>query len=227
MAIDRWGGSNALSKITIVKPVGGPLLPGSSMALTEDELAALPGYGRDPEKVRAEAKKLLAEAGVTDLKFKLINRSVNHPFTPVGVYVIDQWRRIGVTAEHQQLEVSLQKSAIANGQFQVALDAFCADSDDAKPLLVTYLSKARSPRNMARNKSPEIDALYDKFNAALNEADQKKIAGDLQRTIITEANSVPVIWYSRIVAHVPQLKGWKILPTHFANQDLTDVWLDQ
>ena len=108
------------------------------------------------------------------------------------MYVIDQWRRIGVTAEHQQLEVSLQKSTIANGQFQVALDAFCADSDDAKPLLVTYLSKARSPRNMARNKSPEIDALYDKFNAALTEADQKKLAGDLQRTIITESNSVPV-----------------------------------
>ena len=51
---------------------------------------------------------------------------------------------------------------------------------------VTYLSKERSPRNMARNNSPEIDALYDKFNAALTEADQKKLAGDLQRTIITE-----------------------------------------
>jgi len=227
MAIDRWGGSNALSKITIVKPVGGPLLPGSSIALTDGELAGLPGYGREPEKARADAKKLLAEAGVSDLKFKLVNRNVNHPFTPVGVYVIDQWRRIGVTAEHQQLDVSQQKSAIANGTFQVALDAFCADSDDAKPLLVTYLSKERSPRNMARNKSPEIDALYDKFNAALNETDQKKLAGDLQRAIITETNSVPVIWYSRLVAHVPQLKGWKILPTHFANQDLTDVWLDQ
>jgi len=227
MAIDRWGGSSALSKITIVKPVGGPLLPGSSIALSDAELAALPGYAREPEKARAEAKRLLAEAGVTDLKFKLINRSVNHPFTPVGVYVIDQWRRIGVTAEHQQLEVSLQKSTIANGTFQVALDAFCADSDDAKPLLVTYLSKARSPRNMARNNSPAIDALYDKFNAALTEADQKKVAGDLQRAIITETNSVPVIWYSRLVAHVPQMKGWKILPTHFANQDLADVWLDQ
>ena len=128
MAIDRWGGSNALSKITILKPVGGPLLPGSTVALTDNELAGLTGFGRDPEKARAEAKKLLAEAGVPDLKFKLINRNVNHPFTPVGVYVIDQWRRIGVTAEHQQLDVSQQKSTIANGQFQVALDAFCADS---------------------------------------------------------------------------------------------------
>ena len=49
----------------------------------------------------------------------------------------------------------------------------------------------------------------------------------MQRLIISGANSVPVIWYSRIVAHVPQMKGWKITPTHFANQDLADVWLDQ
>ena len=51
MAIDRWGGSDALSKITILKPVGGPLLPGSPLALGNDELAALPGFGRDTEKV--------------------------------------------------------------------------------------------------------------------------------------------------------------------------------
>jgi peptide/nickel transport system substrate-binding protein len=226
-AIDRWGGSDALSKITIVKPVGGPLLPGSPLSLSNDQLAALPGYGRDPEKARAEAKKLLAEAGVADLKVKLVNRNVNHPFTPVGVYVIDQWRRIGVTAQHEQLDVSQQKSTIANGQYQVALDAFCADSDAPKPLLLPYLSKERSPRNMSRSKSPELDALYDKFNAASDDKQRMELAAAMQRLVVTEANSVPVIWYSRLVAHVSTMKGWKIIPTHFANQDLADVWLDQ
>src|SRR5262245_33414092 len=119
MAVDRWGASDALAKITILRPVGGPLLPGSPLALTPDQLAELPGYGRDVEKSRAEARRLLAEAGVPDLKFKLVNRTVNHPFTPAGVYVVDQFRRIGVTAEHQQLDVSQQKASIANGDFQV------------------------------------------------------------------------------------------------------------
>src|SRR5262245_31944717 len=50
LAVDRWQASEALSKITIVKPVGGPLLPGSPLALSNDELASLPGYGRDIEK---------------------------------------------------------------------------------------------------------------------------------------------------------------------------------
>jgi len=227
MAIDRWGGSEALSKITILKPVGGPLLPGSPLALANEELTTLPGYSRDAEKSRAQAKELLAGADAANLKFKLVNRNVNHPFTPLGVYVIDQWRRIGVTAEHMQLDVSQQKAAIAKGEYQVALDAFCADTDDAKPLLLPYLSKSRSPRNMTRNANPEFDAVYDKFKSATDAKERAVLAAQMQRMVVTAANSVPVLWYSRLVAHVSNMKGWKIIPSHFANQDLADVWLDQ
>jgi peptide/nickel transport system substrate-binding protein len=156
-----------------------------------------------------------------------VNRNVSHPFTPVGVFLIDQWRRIGIVVEHLQLDVSPQKITIANGEYQVAIDAFCADSDDPKPLLLPYLSKERSPRNMTRNKNPELDAVYDRFNGATDPAQRAALALEMQRMIISAANSVPVIWYSRIVAHVPQMKGWKITPTHFANQDLASVWLDQ
>jgi peptide/nickel transport system substrate-binding protein len=226
LAVDRWQASDALSKITIVKPVGGPLLPGSPLALSNEELASLPGYGRDIEKSRTEAKRLLAEAGVQDLKFKLINRNVNHPFTPVGVFMVDQFRRIGVTAEHAQLDVSQQKAAIAHGDYQVAIDAFCADTDDAGPLLLPYLSKERSPRNMTRNSNPQLDAIYDQFKGAIDEAARLQLAKDMQRKVITDANSIPVIWYSRIVAHVSNMKGWKIIPSHFANQDLGDIWLE-
>jgi hypothetical protein len=60
--------------------------------------------------------RALAEAGASSLKFKLINRNINHPFTPLGVFVIDQWRRIGVTAEHQQLDVSQQSVVDAVAQ---------------------------------------------------------------------------------------------------------------
>jgi peptide/nickel transport system substrate-binding protein len=80
---------------------------------------------------------------------------------------------------------------------------------------------------MTRNESPELDAVYDKFKSATDEKERKALAGEMQRMVITSANSVPVLWYSRLVAHVSTMKGWKIIPTHFANQDLADVWLDQ
>ena len=113
------------------------------------------------------------------------------------------------------------------GEYQVALDAFCADTDDPKPLLLQYLSKSRSPRNMTRNANPQLDALYDTFKASTDEKQRAALAVEMQKKIITDANSVPVIWYSRLVAHVSSMKGWKIIPSHFANQDLADVWLDR
>ncbi len=227
MAVDRWGGSDALAKISIMKPVGGPIRPGSVGALSPDDLAKLPGFKRNAEAERAEAVKMLADAGVKDLKFKLINRNVSQPFTPAGVYFVDQMRRIGVTVEHAQLDVSQQKKSIASGEFEVALDGFCGDNEDPRPVLLAYLSKSRSPRNMSRNEAPQIDALYDKYKEAKTEAERTAALADLQRAIITGSYSLPLLWYNRIVAHSSALKGWKITPSHFVGQNLADVWLDQ
>lgn len=227
MAIDRWGGSVPLAKIAIVGPVGGPMRPGAELALSPDELSKLPGYSRNIEAARAEAKKLLEEAGVKDLKLRLLNRNTPMPFTPVGVYIVDQWRRIGVTTEHQQLEVSIQKNNTQSGEFDAALDTFCFDSDDPRPELLTFLSRSKSPRNVAHNESPQADKLFEEMKATTDPAARKKIAADIQRLAINEGYAVPVIWYSRLVAHSSAMKGWKAVPTHFVNQDLAGVWLDQ
>ncbi len=80
---------------------------------------------------------------------------------------------------------------------------------------------------MTRNENPQLDAVYDRFKSATNPTQRTVLASEMQRMVIEQANSVPVLWYSRLVAHVSAMKGWKIIPTHFANQDLADVWLDQ
>ena len=50
------------------------------MATPESELVALPGFSHDIAGSRAEAKRLLAEAGVHDLKVTLLRR---RPVAPV------------------------------------------------------------------------------------------------------------------------------------------------
>ncbi len=66
LALDRYEGSKALSKIAIVKEVGGVQVPGTPFATPPAELEKLAGYGHDIAKNRAEAKRLLKEAGVPD-----------------------------------------------------------------------------------------------------------------------------------------------------------------
>jgi peptide/nickel transport system substrate-binding protein len=36
-----------------------------------------------------------------------------------------------------------------------------------------------------------------------------------------------VLWWHRIVPYRSYVKGFKIAPTHFINQDLAQIWLDK
>src|SRR5688572_8012796 len=74
LALDRHTGSKALSKIAIVKEVAGVQVPGTPYATPPAELNKLAGYWTDIEKSRAEAKKLLKEAGVPEgFQFTFLN----------------------------------------------------------------------------------------------------------------------------------------------------------
>ena len=66
LALDRYEGSKALSRITLVKDVAGIQVPGTPYATPPTELEKLAGYGRDINRSRTEAKRLLKEAGVPE-----------------------------------------------------------------------------------------------------------------------------------------------------------------
>jgi hypothetical protein len=40
------------------------------------------------------------------------------------------------------------------------------------------------------------------------------------------AYAIVTPWWHRIVAHSPKLHGVKLLPSHFLNQDLSNLWLE-
>ena len=227
LAIDRWGGNEALSKITFVKNTGAFLRPGYDMALPESEIVKFPGYGRDIEKSRAEARRLLKEAGVENLTIKLHNRNLSEPYTPVGVFIIDQWRRIGVTVEHSQVETSPFFGNLVDGKFDVALLPPSSAADDVTALYQYYLTNAKSPLSYARHNDTKLDALWDKQARELDPAKRKALVHDLERLMLTENYYLSINWWERIIVHHKRIKGWNFSSSHFLGQDLTGVWLDE
>src|SRR5262245_14805730 len=71
LAVDRWNGAAALAKIATVRTVGGIVFPGSPLAASREELETLAGFWPDIGKSRAEARRLLKEAGAEGLSFEL------------------------------------------------------------------------------------------------------------------------------------------------------------
>src|SRR5262249_16075578 len=107
LALDRYLGSQALSKIAIVKEAAGMQVPGTPYAAPPSELEKIAGYWSDIGKSRAEAKRLLRDAGVPDgFAFTFKNRGIPMPYEPVGVWLIDQWRQIGLNVQQEVVEAA-------------------------------------------------------------------------------------------------------------------------
>ena len=227
MAIDRWGGSQGLARVSLLRHVGGLIRPGSPYAIDQKELEKFPGYGRDIAKSRAEAKKLLAEAGVPNLSFVLHNRTIAQPYTPAGIFLVDQWRQIGVTAENKQLETSPYLAGMNNSQFDVAVDFSNLFMDEPSLGLAKYVSSSRAPEQRSGYDDPELDKLYDLQS---HEGDPKKRIGyirQFEKRALDAAYQVPLLWWHRIVATNKAMVGWEMSPSHNLGADLARVWINQ
>jgi peptide/nickel transport system substrate-binding protein len=229
LALDRWEGSNALSKITFVKPVGALMRPGSGFDRPESELLKLPGFGRDGNAAKDEAKRLLREAGVSDgFSFTLKNRDVANPYEPTGVFLIDQWRKIGLNVQHVQQETAAYENDKRSGNFEVSVDFLADYLDEPDVQLSKFISADRSPSNYGKYTDRELDRIFEQQSRETDPEKRKQLVWQFEDRVVGEmAYTFPIIWWQRIIPHAAALKGYEVLPTHYVNQDLTDVWLAQ
>ena len=227
LAIDRWGAAQKLQDTTFLKYVGGLMRPGSSMAAPEAELASLPGFSHDIDASRAEAKRLLAEAGVTDLHLKLMERDIPMPHDAGAELLVESWRAIGVTAEIDKRNIFDWQKAAEAGDFDVAQDFQGDFYDDPTIQLTKFVSHDLSPIDYSGATDRFLDALYVGQAVTTDAAKRAAIVREFERHALTEAYTVPLLWWNRIVVTSSRVQGWAITPSHFIGQDLTDVWLAQ
>jgi peptide/nickel transport system substrate-binding protein len=229
LAIDRNEASKALAQISVMKYIGGVFRPGSEFATPQAELNKLPGFGKNIEAARAEAKRLLKEAGVAEgSTFVLKNRNVKEPYEVSGVFVVDQWRKIGLNVTHTPLEGGPYFNDLRQGNFDAGVDFDCEFMDEPDLYLLKYLSSDKSPVNYARYKDPTLDELYERQSRMLDLKDRLPILRQMEKRALGEqVYQFPLLWWQRVVPHSSRVKGWKIGPSHYVNQDLRDVWLAQ
>ena len=83
------------------------------------------GYWPDIEKSRAEAKRLLKEAGAEGLTFELLNRNVDQPYKYNGTWVIDEWSKIGLKVTQRMAPTGPWFEALRAGNFDVGVTGNC------------------------------------------------------------------------------------------------------
>ncbi|MBM3596788.1 MAG: ABC transporter substrate-binding protein [Alphaproteobacteria bacterium] len=228
LAIDNWNGAPALSKIAIVNTVGGVVFPGSPLAATKEELQKLVGYWPDINKSRAEAKKLLQEAGVPNYKFELMNRNVDQPYKFVATWLIDEWSKAGMQVTQRVLPTGPFYDGLRNGTFDVSLDFNCQSV--VNPLLDVgkFLPRSVYAENYGGYEDKKVIDLYNAMQTETDPAKLRQKMRDFETYVLdTQVHMIMTPWWNRILALRSYMKGWKISPSHYQNQDLANVWLDK
>ncbi|MFZ1908200.1 MAG: ABC transporter substrate-binding protein [Burkholderiales bacterium] len=229
LAVDRWGGSKYLSRIAIVKTVGGIAFPGSPLAATKSELEQIAGYWPDLNKSRAEARRLLKEAGVDLSKtYYLNNRAVDQPYKIVGTWLLDQWKQVGLKFDQHVFPTGPFYAELRKKKdYDVSLDFNCQSVVNPLVDVSKFISDDRAGNNYGSYIDRDVDAAFDKMNRTADPAEQRKYMREMEKlTLDTHANAFITLWWYRIIPHRSYVKGWKISPSHYLNQSLDNVWLD-
>ena len=228
LAIDQWKGAPALAKIAIVRTVGGIVFPGSPLAATKSELQQLAGFWPDIEKSRDEAKRLLKAAGAENLSFEMLNRDVDQPYKYIGTFVVDEWSKIGVKVTQKVVPTGPWIETMRTGKFAVTLEANCQSIVNPPLDVAKYLPHTVFFDNYGGYEDQlEID-LYEKMLRETDPVKQRAAMRDFEKYVIdTQAHELPLTFWYRIVPARSYVKGWKISPSHYINQDLATIWLDK
>jgi peptide/nickel transport system substrate-binding protein len=228
LALDRYEGSKVLSQIAIVKEVAGVQVPGTPFATPPEELAKLAGYWRDAEASRQEARRLLKEAGAEGISFTFKNRGIPMPYEPLGVWLIDQWRKVGLTVNQEVIEAAAYYQVLRSGEFDAAMDFQCGYIVDPDLDLYKFQSMDKNPSNYSRYTDQALDELYEKQSRASNPEERKQFIRQFEKRLLDEeAHYLLTLQWHRIIPHSSKVKGWQITPSHYLNQQLDTVWLSQ
>jgi peptide/nickel transport system substrate-binding protein len=228
LAIDSWHGAPALAKIATMHTVAGIVFPGSPLAASKEELQKLAGFWPDIGKSREEAKRLLKEAGAEGLKFELMNRNVDQPYKYVGIWLIDEWSKIGLQVTQRVLPTGPFFDALRHGTFDVTVDFNCQGVVNPLMDIGKFLPHSVYAENYGGyDDQKEID-LYQAILHETDSAKQRVMIREFEKYVLdTQAHMLMTPWWNRIVPYRSYVKGWKISPSHYVNQDLANVWLDK
>jgi peptide/nickel transport system substrate-binding protein len=228
LAVDRWNGALALAKIAVSRTVGGIVFPGSPLAASKDELEGIAGFWPDIVRSRAEARRLLKEAGAEGLIFELLNRDLDQPFKYLGTWLVDQWSKIGLTVTQRVVPVGPWFESMRNGSFEVTLEGNCQSVINPLLDVQKYLPRSVFTDNYGNYEDwHEVD-LYQRLLHETDPVKQREVVREFEKYVLDDqAHELFVLWQHRIVPHRSYVKGWKISPSFYVNQDLSTVWLDR
>jgi peptide/nickel transport system substrate-binding protein len=170
----------------------------------------------------------IGEAGAEGLSFELLNRNVDQPYKYYGIWAVDQWSKIGLHVTQRVLPTGPWFDALRSGNFEVTTEGNCQNVVNPLADVGKYLPHSVSSSNYGQFDDPKEIEMYDRQLRELDKTKQRADLLEFNKYVLDEqAHAIYLLWWQRTVPYRSYVRGWKIGPSHYVNQDLGTVWLDR
>ncbi|MBI2908974.1 MAG: ABC transporter substrate-binding protein [Chloroflexi bacterium] len=202
--------------------VGGPMPPSGLWDIPKDELLKMPGFRQPKDQDIAEAKKLLAEAGVAPgTRVGLMTRQT---FSDLAIFMQSQLTGLGFNAVVDIQEPSVATDRQRKRDFDVNPGGLGIAVDDPDAFF-GELYTSNAPRNFSGLKDPKVDELFEKQTRTLDLVARKQIVIDMQKLALENPGVVPIAWRLMTMAQWKEVMNYKMPMSTFNNTKFQDVWL--
>ncbi|MFH1486165.1 MAG: ABC transporter substrate-binding protein [Chloroflexota bacterium] len=220
LAVDRQAAVQFIQKGAGM--VGGPMPPSGNWDIPQEELLKMPGFRQPKDADIAEAKKLLAEAGVVKgTKVNVVARKIQKD---AAIFAQDTLAKLGFDATVDIQETAAAYERMRSSDFDVAAFASGPNIDDPDLCFTTYYT-SNAARNYSGLTDPKLDELFEKQSRTLDPVARKKVVIEMQKLILKSPGMVQACWRVATMALWKEVRDYKH-PSHtFHNTKFQDVWL--
>jgi len=212
--------------------LGGAMMspPHGVWGLTSEQLEALPGFENDVERNRAEARKLMEEAGYgpnKKVKVTYLTR-MNDPFHITGASLVaDQLRSIYIEGDIDQKEYTVFTSALIKGAYTLGFNRSGAAIDDPDVVLYENYTCA-SPRNYTRYCNREVEAMIEEQSRTIDARKRKQLVRDIEVRLHQDVARPTLYQYDATTCWQPYVKGYvRASNGLYTHNNMEEVWLDK
>jgi peptide/nickel transport system substrate-binding protein len=224
MAIDR---REALQIMTDgAGEPGGMMLSTGPWALPAAELRKLPGYASDKTAERAQARKLLSEAGVPNGFKGAMTVRRGQQFESAAIFLKDQLGQIGVDMTIQILETAAFFERLGKREFEVMGGSYSTAVDDPDAIFgQNYLCNAG--RNYSGMCVAEVEKLFLQQSQIRERSARLPVVHQLQRVALQQVMKAVlgfrVTWY----LYSGAVRNYQPHYTRYLAESREQVWLAQ
>jgi peptide/nickel transport system substrate-binding protein len=202
--------------------------PGGLWGMPPDLLKELPGYDRNVQKNRRQAREIMMGLGYGEsnrLKVKLLTRDLPLYRDP-AIILIDQLKEIYFDAELELVDTGAYFPRLRRKDFAIGFN-MQTSGPDPDPTLDQFYG-CGSSFNWDNYCNPDIDKLIEQQSMETDQARRRQLVWAIERNLADDG-ARPIIFYAhRATCWHPYVKGITIMVNSFFNGYRgEDVWLDR